>query len=213
MRNPFLRADIAARYENWYTGQGRRQGRLERRLIRKLLDRMPDARTVLEVGAGTGHFTRFFAECGLEPVGVDVSRPMLADARQRGPQRYVQGDAGTLPFRDRSFDLVATITALEFVPDARLALREAVRVARRGLLLGVLNRHSVLGQIRVRRGGDVFGSAQFYTPRELGTLVSETAGARLQHCYWRTTIGPIPGLPDSALPWGAFVGLIALFEP
>ena len=96
---------------------------------------------MLEVGCGTGHFTRWMAEKGLDAVGLDVSKPMLTEARRYGAVRYVSGDAAAFPFGDRSFGVLALITTLEFVSDPDQALAEAVRVARRGILLGVLNRY------------------------------------------------------------------------
>lgn len=213
MRNPFESARIAERYEDWYAGRGRREDALEQQLLRKLLDRLPGTATALEVGAGTGHFTRFLAKRGIRSFGLDASRPMLAEAVKRGPEAYVQGDADALPFQDASVDLVAFVTTLEFLADPRRALAEATRVARRGLLLGVLNRHSLLNQIRKRRGGEIWQSARFFTPAELAALVSETAGPRLQDLCWRTTLWPVPGIADLPLPWGAFVGMVASLKP
>jgi ubiquinone/menaquinone biosynthesis C-methylase UbiE len=115
---------------------------LEKHLLRKLL--LPTAKTILEIGSGTGHFTRWFRELGKTAVGIDRSAAMLAEANRRNGVAYVKGDAVVLPFADRTFDVVALITSLEFVCDPRQVLAEAGRVARQGLLLGVLNRHSIL---------------------------------------------------------------------
>lgn len=84
------------------------------------------------------------AEKGLDTVGLDASQPMLNEARRYDGSQYLLGDALYLPVADRSFDLVALITTLEFVSDPARALAEAVRGARQGILLGVLNRYSML---------------------------------------------------------------------
>jgi SAM-dependent methyltransferase len=70
---------------------------------------------------------------------------MLNLAHDLVPQRTAldRGFAEDLPYEDNSFDTVALITALEFVNDPQLALREALRVARRHVILGILNRYSV----------------------------------------------------------------------
>ena len=142
--NPFQASALARRYEQWYSEEGRRADALEKALLWKLLKAFPDARTALEVGCGTGHFTRWMAEKGLDTVGLDASQPMLMEARRYDGSQYLLGDALHLPVADRSFDLVALITTLEFVPDPARALAEAARVARQGILLGVLNRYSLL---------------------------------------------------------------------
>ena len=56
---------MAQSYESWYEGEGRRADILERELLNRFLQRFPGVRTILEVGCGTGHFTRWFDAQGL----------------------------------------------------------------------------------------------------------------------------------------------------
>lgn len=205
--NPFDDPALAGRYEAWYAGEGRFADLLEKALLGKLLDRFPDARSILEVGCGTGHFTRWLAERGLDAVGVDISEPMLEEARRRGGPKYSHGDALSLPFADRSTDVTALITTLEFLPDTARALAEAIRVARQGVILGVLNRWSLLA-LRYRSSGkDMWRSARFFGPWELAGLARRAAGPRARTVVWRTTLWPVPGVRDLPLPWGGFIGM------
>jgi ubiquinone/menaquinone biosynthesis C-methylase UbiE len=210
--NPFDNPLVAQRYEDWYSGAGRKASAQEQRLLRKLLDGLHGVKSALEVGAGTGHFTRFLSACGLDVVGLDSSAPMIAEAGRGEAVPYVRGDASALPFRDRSFDLVSFITTLEFVPDPAAALAEAVRTARHGLLLGVLNRHSALALRRSRRKDEIWMQARFFTPRELANLVASAAGTRLQRIEWRTTLWSLPWVQDLPLPMGGFIGLAASLD-
>jgi SAM-dependent methyltransferase len=205
--NPFTSQALASRYEAWYAGEGRRADLLERALLGKLLQAFPDARSVLEVGCGTGHFTRWMADKGLDAVGLDISEPMLNEARRLGGPQYFSGDAHALPFADRSHDLTALITTLEFLPDPARALAEAVRVARHGVLLGVLNRWSLL-TLRYRMSGKaMWDAARFFGPWELTDMVREAGRGRLSGVLWRTTLWPVPGVGDLPLPWGGFIGM------
>jgi SAM-dependent methyltransferase len=79
--NPFADATLAARYEDWYSGPDREADLQEMSLVLKLLAGFPNARCILDVGCGTGHFTRWFKELDYETVGLDSSRTMLAEAR------------------------------------------------------------------------------------------------------------------------------------
>jgi ubiquinone/menaquinone biosynthesis C-methylase UbiE len=169
------------------------------------LSRFPGARTILDVGCGTGHFTRWFGALGLEAVGLELSRPMLDEAVSLSGPVYLQGDALMLPFVSKPFDLVALITTLEFLPDPIQGLGEAIRVARQGLILGVLNAESRLGREYKRQGGPVWEAAQFFTPGELKRRILEITGGKAR-VIWRTTLWPFwPGaLP---LPWGGFIGM------
>jgi ubiquinone/menaquinone biosynthesis C-methylase UbiE len=214
--NPFAIAEVVAGYEAWYETTGRRADRLEKALLRRLVGSFPCAQTILEVGCGTGHFTRWLAthrrvasgrEKRLHTVGLDLSQPMLAEAVSRGDPPCVQGDALALPFPARAFDLIALITTLEFLTDPRQALIEALRVARQGLILGVLNRQSRLGRQLRGKGGPVWEAARFFTPAELVQLVKDSAPRRPMRIRWRTTLSFWPW--PWQLPWGGFIGLLA----
>lgn len=172
---------MAAHYESWFeTPQGRRADTLEKASLGELLSYFPDADTVLEVGSGTGHFTRWMVRQGLRAVGIDLSWPMLSRARELDPVPLVQADAHQLPFADGAFDLVAFITTLEFLEAPERALAEAVRVACRGVLLGVLNRWSALA-IRRRLTSlsrpSVYEAARFYTVGEVEKLLRAAASS------------------------------------
>jgi SAM-dependent methyltransferase len=205
--NPFDDPALANRYEAWYAGEGRRADVREKELLGKLFRWFPRAHSVLEVGCGTGHFTRWMADQGLNATGLDISQPMLSEARRLGGPKYLLGDALSLPFADRSYDLTALVTTLEFLPDPMRALVEAVRVSRQGVVLGVLNRWSLLA-VRYRLSGKaLWRSARFYAPGELAVLARRAAGRRAGTVVWRTTLWPISGVRDLPLPWGGFIGL------
>ena len=137
--------------------------------------------------------------------GLDISSPMLEEAKHLNTLQCVRGDALALPFPSGGFDVVALITTLEFVPDPILALTEALRVARYGLILGVLNRQSVLGRQLKREGGPVWEAARFFKLEELVQEIRQAA-AEMVTITWRTTLWPIwPGMLP--LPWGGFIGM------
>lgn len=208
---PFAHPDTALGYEAWYATRGRRADRLEKALLRQLLARFPRAGSLLEVGCGTGHFTRWFEEQGLSSMGLDLSPPMLTEAVRLDSPPCLRGDALALPFSRKAFDLVALITTLEFLADPIPALGGALRVSRQGLLLGVLNRHSLLGWRRKNEGGPIWGAARLYTPAELTRLVRQAAAGRRVEIVWRTTLWPI--LPWALpLPWGGFIGMAVVLR-
>jgi ubiquinone/menaquinone biosynthesis C-methylase UbiE len=92
----------------------------------------------LDVGCGTGRLLAAVHEAwpGLRLTGLDLSTPYLAEARRvvgrTARVKLIEGPAESLPFADRSLDLVFSSFLLhELPPDARLAtLREMARVLR-----------------------------------------------------------------------------------
>ena len=208
MLNPFDNPALVEGYEAWYENPGLRADRLEKTLLQRLLAGFPAAHTLLEVGCGTGHFTRWFEAQGLQAVGLDVSTPMLAEAVHLGSPPYVQGDALSLPFSNNTWDIVAFITTLEFIPEPVPVLAEAFRVARDGIILGVLNRQSVLGWQLKHAGGPVWEVARFYNPIELVMTVRKAVGEFVEFVWW-TTLWPITSI-SLPLPWGGFIGMAVM---
>mgnify|MGYP001817534815 FL=1 len=117
---------------------------IEWKLLLDLMQPKADT-TLLDVGCGTGHFSRRFADMGLNVTAVDSHQAALDYARQQSEEvHYLPANALSLPFSNDSFDYVSAITSLCFVEPPQQALQEMWRVTRRGLLLGLLNNHSLL---------------------------------------------------------------------
>ena len=213
--------EAARRYEAWYeTEFGRRADALERRLLSEHLATLGPAGSLLEVGSGTGHFSDLWAGAGYRAVGVDLAADSLGFSLQRRPAfPVVRGDALALPFRDRSLDVVAMVTALEFIAPPLAALEEAARVARRGLLIGALNRWSPVawwrrGRAWWQRGRtpSSYRGARLFSPRELQRL-AKRLGEREAVVRWQTALYPISWLDGvTALPFGAFVVMSVRFD-
>jgi ubiquinone/menaquinone biosynthesis C-methylase UbiE len=208
----------AAGYEAWYANaRGARVSEAERDLLTCLLSHFPAARSALEIGCGTGHFTRWLAERLPRVVGLDRSRAMLLQARQPGKRPpLLEAEAHRLPFRDRSLDLVLFVTALEFLDAPGAALAEAVRVARQGLVLVVLNRWSSGGLSR-RWGSQsrkpILRQARDYAIPDLRDAVARAADARLQRLIWQSAIFPGPlWRVRASLPLGEVLGLAAALD-
>ncbi|MFH1638960.1 MAG: class I SAM-dependent methyltransferase [Chloroflexota bacterium] len=188
---------VASRYDRWYLSpEGRYMDAAESELFLKLVE--PSAgQKLLEVGCGTGHNIVFFQGLDLEVTGLEPSPSMLEIATGKCGQEAMlcSGDASRLGFADNSFDIVAIITALEFMADPAAALAEAFRVSRRVVYLGILNKISILGISR-RFGSwlshkSIYCRARFYTIREIEKIVKETApGASLR---WESAL---------FFPWG-----------
>lgn len=101
---------------------------------------------VLDVATGTGDLALALRDAGTgDVVGLDFSASMLDEAIRKeaataGDRRitWVEGDAMSLPFPDRSFDAVTVAFGLRNMPSYPAALREMSRVMRPGGTLACL---------------------------------------------------------------------------
>ena len=93
---------------------------------------------VIDIGSGPGFLTADLAKA-VGPqgraLGVDLSPQMVARATDRAGHpalEYAQGDAGTLPVPDESFDVAVSVQVAEYVPDIAAFCAEFHRVLRPG---------------------------------------------------------------------------------
>ena len=84
---------------------------------------------VLDLCCGTGVVSAAAAARGAQPVGLDFSAAMLAEARKTHPQlQFDQSDAEALPYPDQSFDAVVANFGVHHLPSPEKAITEAFRV-------------------------------------------------------------------------------------
>lgn len=161
-------------YDAWYrSARGRWIGEIEFRMLLGAL-RLAPGETVLDVGCGTGYFTRRLARetraavAGVDP---DLDRLRYARTHAAGGEVYLAGRAERLPFAAGSFDCAIAVTSLCFIEAQRAALAEILRVARRRIAIGLLNRMSLLYLQKGRRGGSGgYRGARWHTPDEARAL-------------------------------------------
>ncbi|MDD0973371.1 malonyl-ACP O-methyltransferase BioC [Pseudomonas fontis] len=89
----------------------------------------------VDLGSGTGHFSRALQACYPQGLGVavDIAEGMLLHARELGGARYhVVGDAERLPLRSASAGLIFSSLAVQWCADFAAVLGEARRVLQPG---------------------------------------------------------------------------------
>jgi len=201
-------------YDDWYkTPRGNWIAETEYRLLRKLLAPAPGER-LLDVGCGTGYFTRRFARAGDTVTGVDADPVMLrvAQAQAGAGERYLAGDARALPIPDQAFDLSISVIALCFIHEQRQALAEILRVTRRRFAIGLLNRHSLLYLHKDRGNGrGAYLGAHWHTAADVRALFTGLPGKNmtLRTAVLLPTGGSLARLGErwlgGRIPGGAFL--------
>lgn len=99
--------------------------------IARIVDRaLGSARTVLNVGAGTGSYE----PADRAVTAVEPSREMIRKRSPTAPEA-IQASADDLPFDDKSFDAAMAILTIHHWPDKAAGLREMRRVTRGRIVL------------------------------------------------------------------------------
>ena len=108
------------------------QARLWRSQVKRAISPRSGER-ILDLAAGTGTSSMALRAPGVSVVAADVSRGMIEEGKKRYPElEFEFADAMSLPFQDRSFDVVTISFGLRNVQDHRVALKEMLRVLKPG---------------------------------------------------------------------------------
>jgi len=204
-----------AAYEAWYhTPRGHWIGDREFILLQSLL-RADKGSLLLDVGCGTGHFSRRFARLGLSVSGIDPDPAALKFARTQGSDvHYMQGNAQELPFSDNALDYTIAVTSICFIEEPLQVLREMWRVTRHAMVLGLLNRHSLL-HLRKQGRGSYLGARwdtasevtkewlPAFTPAPRQTVLRSAIFLPQGTMIARWSEQWLPG----TLPWGSFLAV------
>ena len=124
---------LACQWSKKYAEGGSMRHRVEA-ITRPVRERLSTGSRVLDFGCGSGDMTLALKRAGFNVSGFDVSRAMLAAARQRceGQEiEFVQGEPGEysrLPFGPGTFRGVVASSVLEYVPNPLAQIAELARV-------------------------------------------------------------------------------------
>ncbi len=119
------------------------------RVILKFIDKNfknINLRKTLELGAGMGNISYYFASQGISAVAEDINMEYLNIIQNRNPSisvlRHDINDR--LPFTDKSFDFVSCVGTMHYhyAKDVRSIIKEMIRVSNKYILIDFLSKYS-----------------------------------------------------------------------
>jgi SAM-dependent methyltransferase len=165
--------------------------RTEPRIADRVWAALGDARTVVNVGAGTGSY---------EPPGRDVTAvepsALMRAQRPAGAARCLAAAAESLPFADQSFDAAMAFATVHHWPDPIAGLREMRRVARRVVVFT----HDTTDAGWLRR----FWLTRDYLPEVAGLIAGRPSLTELAHTIG-ARVEPVP------VPWDCADGFFEAY--
>ena len=176
---------IADSYDSWYSPAiGSMYDRLEKRAFDRFIGNHNGGKQLLEIGCGTGHWSKYFSEKEFEVTGIDISEKMIKTANKKNiPHcRFQVADGRSLSFFDNSFDVAAAITTLEFSENAESIISEMARCVKpKGkLFFGVLNSLSSYNQKKQRNAGSVYAYSQLFSPQQLKNILEHYGTVKMR---------------------------------
>jgi SAM-dependent methyltransferase len=161
---------------------------------------------VLDVCGGAGHLSRLLSARARQFVVLDLTREMLDTGRHGADQDgignvlFAEGDAGTMPFVDASFDVAVSRFAFHHLADPDAVTREMARVVRPGGCVAIVDmvnggsRHDELERLR-----DV-SHTRALSEQELTALLERAGAPVVDRDARRQTLPALPwlerGLPE-----------------
>jgi len=157
-------------------------------VVQKLLARWMDTMhavlgdtsgVVVDIGIGEGFALERMFPADTPAIGLEYRHDKALVASQKLPEvAVVRGDAGVLPFPDRSADLVTSIEVLEHLPGYEQAVVEMARICRGRLVVSVpwepWFRLGNLGRGKnVKRWGNDPEHVNFFSPRKLSAALGQ----------------------------------------
>lgn len=123
--------------------------------------------SILDLGCGDGLLLSLLKDKGIIGKGLDISDEAVAKTKNKGFEASVFDFSDRLPFADRTFDVVVSLDVLEHLYNPESLLREANRVSKDSVIIGVPNFNSLPARIQV-----FFG------------MVPENNRSKKGHIYW-----------------------------
>ena len=137
--------EIAKGYDELYGEEQKKKWAVAKKLIS-----VSTIDVVLDLGCGTGIIIPEIAKQAKMVVGMDLSAGMLEKAPKIGNVIYVLGDAADIPFENKYFDKVVSLTMIQDIKEWQPVLAEIKRVCKGEIVLTCLKRGKDIEAIKTR---------------------------------------------------------------
>lgn len=143
----------AKNFENKRWGGGNQKISFRHKTAFEMITAISDKEiSVLDLGCGDGLLLSLLKEKGIIGKGLDISEEAVAKTKNKGFETSVSDFGDRLPFADKTFDVVVSLDVLEHLYNPENLIREANRVSKRFVIIGVPNFNSLPARIQVFLG-------------------------------------------------------------
>lgn len=135
---------------------------------------------ILEIGCNDGFAMEYIQEKGFKVEGIDIAKYKLKIAEEHGLKVHFAYQE-KMPFKDKSFDVIFSSHTLEHSYDAKQAIKEYQRVAKRAIVIVPIEPEHKVGAVHV----SLFENKNEFINlfKDKGEIILEEARHNLQSEY------------------------------
>jgi ubiquinone/menaquinone biosynthesis C-methylase UbiE len=194
--NTFDKGALA--YDDWFN----RHAVFFQNEQRAILQALPEKGLGVEIGSGTGRFTKALNIS----IGVEPAAGMAKLAIARGIN-VVKADACSMPFHDHSFDYAIMVTTVCFLDDIPKAFAEVYRIVKNEgyFIVAIIDKDSEMGKKyeAKKSASPWYRDAHFHSVAEITELLKRSGFTNFH--FWQTLFTdkeqseePIPGFGEGS---------------
>jgi ubiquinone/menaquinone biosynthesis C-methylase UbiE len=177
-----------------------------KRRVEMLAGNLPENAEVLELGCGTGLFTKEFVIQPIKLTAIDISPELLDAAKQAVPAdnvSFLVDNAYDMSFADNSFDAVIGSSVLHHL-DIEQAFAEIYRVLRPGGVIRFTEPNMLNPQIALQKNIPWLKKRLGDSPDETAFFAGQLKRRLTKHGFKEVTITPFdfvhPSIPKTLFP-------------
>jgi ubiquinone/menaquinone biosynthesis C-methylase UbiE len=122
---------------------------LEKPTLLKLLKPISKNKKILDLGCGSGLFTKELINLGGKCIGIDLSKELISLAKRFVPEaKFYVGKAQKMPFKKNSFEIVASNEVIHYFKDLDPVFSEVSRVLKKNGIFIFLIKHPLVGILK-----------------------------------------------------------------
>lgn len=154
---------------------------------------------ILDIGCGPGHLVDILSKKGFNSFGIDSTPSFISYAKKNKKGNFQIGNANKTSFKAKEFDTVILKSVLEHLKDDNLALKEALRIGKKVII--IVPRKTSL---KLKKRGLIYSHYQDkshlrnYTKKSLTNLINSSNGKLIK-------LIPIEPLPIKSIFFELFI--------
>lgn len=158
----------------------------KRKLISEIIGNIRKDSVILDIGCGTGYNFVYFKHLSDSMIGIDISKEALLFSKKYS-KNIALANSETIPFKDKSMDIVMALDLIEHVENDDSVVSEARRILKNnGTFILTVPAFNFLWS----KHDEVFNHKRRYNKRQIEDLLARNGFKIEKITYWNFLLFP-----------------------